>query len=47
MDVHLPLNMTMIRPHDSVKQGECLRVCVDIYKRFEKHPQRVLVGYEH
>ena len=47
MDVHLPLNMTMIRPRDSVRQGECVNECVDIYKRLEKHLQRVLVDYKH
>ena len=33
MDVHLDLNITMIRPRDGLQQFECLREFGDIYKR--------------
>ena len=36
MDVHLDLNMTMIRPLDGLRQVEYLKVFGDIYKRLEK-----------
>ena len=35
MDVHLDVNMTMIRPLDGVQQVEYLKVFGDIYKRLE------------
>ena len=36
MDVHLDLNMTMIRPLDGLQQAEYLKEFGDIYKRLEK-----------
>ena len=36
MDVHLNLNMTMIRPLDGLRQVEYLKEFGDIYKRLEK-----------
>ena len=35
-DVHLDLNMTMIRPLDGLQQSEYLKEFGDIYKRLEK-----------
>ena len=36
MDVHLDLNMTMIRPLDGLQQSEYLQEFGDIYRRLEK-----------
>ena len=36
MDIHLDLNMTMIRPPDGLQQSEYLKEFGDIYKRLEK-----------
>ena len=36
MDVHLDLNMTMIRPLDGLQQSEYLKEFGNIYKRLEK-----------
>ena len=36
MEVHLDLNMTMIRPVDGLQQAEYLKEFGDIYKRLEK-----------
>ena len=44
MDVHLDLNMTMIRPLDGVRQVEYLKEFRDIYKRLEKRLEPVLVN---
>ena len=46
MDVHLDLNMTMIRPLDGLKQLEYLNEFEDIYKRLEKPLEPVLVNQE-
>ena len=46
MDVHLDLNMTMIRPLDGLKQVEYLKEFGDIYKRLEKRLEPVLVNQE-
>ena len=46
MDEHLDLNMTMIRPLDSLKQVEYLKEFEDIYKRLEKRREPVLVNQE-
>ena len=46
MDVHLHLNMTMIRPLDGLRQVEYLKEFQDIYKRLEKHLEPVLVNQE-
>ena len=46
MDVHLDLNMTMIRPLDGLRQVEYLKEFGDIYKRLEKHLEPVLVNQE-
>ena len=45
-DVHLDLNMTMIRPLDGLKQVEYLKESGDIYKRLEKRLEPVLVNQE-
>ena len=47
MDVHLDLNMTMIRPLDGLQQSECLREFGDIYKRLEKRLEPLLVNQDH
>ena len=44
MDVHLDLNMTMIRPVDGRQQVEYLKEFGDIYKRPEKHLEPALVN---
>ena len=46
MDVHLDLNMTMMRPLDEHLQVEYLKEFEDIYKRLEKRLQPVLVNQE-
>ena len=46
MDVHLDLNMTMIRPLDGLPQVEYLKEFGDIYKRLEKRLEPVLVNQE-
>ena len=43
MDVHLDLNMTMIRPLDGLQQVEYLKEFGDIYKRLEKQLEPALV----
>ena len=46
MDVHLDLNMTMIRPLDGLQQTEYLIEFGDIYKRLEKRLEPLLVNQE-
>ena len=46
MEVHLELNMTMIRPLDGLQQAEYLQECRDIYKRLEKRLEPLLVNQE-
>ena len=46
MDVHLDLNMTMIRPLDGLIQVEYLKEFADIYKCLEKRLEPVLVNQE-
>ena len=46
MDVHLDLNMTMIRPPDGLQRVEYLKEFGDIYKRLEKRLVPVLVNQE-
>ena len=46
MDVHLDLNMTMIRPLDGLQQAEYLKEFGDIYKRLEKRLEPLLVNQE-
>ena len=46
MDVHLHLNMTMIRPLDGLQQAEYLKEIGDIYKRLEKRLEPLLVNQE-
>ena len=46
MDVHLDLNMTMIRPLDGIQQAEYLKEFWDIYKRLEKRLEPLLVNQE-
>ena len=46
MDVHLDLNMTMIRPLDGLQQVEYLKEFGDIYKRLEKRLEPLLVNQE-
>ena len=46
MDVHLDLNMTMIRPLDGLRQVEYMKEFGNIYKRLEKRPEPVLVNQE-
>ena len=46
MDVHLDLNMTMIRPLDGLQQVEYLKEFGDICKRPKKHLEPVLVNQE-
>ena len=46
MDVHLDLNMTMIRPLDGLRQVEYLKEFADIYKRLEKRLEPALVNQE-
>ena len=44
MDVHLDLNVTMIRPLDGLQQSEYLKEFGDIYKRLEKRLEPLLVN---
>ena len=46
MDVHLDLNVTMIRPLNGLGQVAYLKEFGDIYKRLEKRPVPVLVNQE-
>ena len=46
MDVHLALNMTMIRPLERRQQVEYLSEFGDIYKPLEKRLEPVLVNQE-
>ena len=46
MDVHLDLNMTLVRPLDGLHQAEYLEEFGDIYKRLEKRLERLLVNQE-
>ena len=46
MDVHLDLNMTMIRTLDGFQQAEYLKEFWDIYKRIEKRLEPLLVNQE-
>ena len=46
MDVHLDLNMTMIRTLDGLKQGGYLKEFGDIHKCLEKRLEPVLVNQE-
>ena len=46
MDVHLDLNMTMIRHLDGLQQVEYLKEVGDIYKRLEKRLEPALVNQE-
>ena len=46
MDVHLDLNMTMIRPLDGFQQAEYLKEFGDIYQRLEKRLEPLLVNQE-
>ena len=46
MDVHLDLNMTMIRPPDGLRQVKHLKEFGDIHKRLEKPLEPVLVNQE-
>ena len=46
MDVHLDLNMTMIRPLDGLQQSEYLKEFKDIYKRLEKRLEPLLVNQD-
>ena len=46
MDVHLDLNMTMIRPLDGLQQSEYLKEFANIYKRLEKRLEPLLVNQD-
>ena len=46
MDVHLDVNMTMIRPLDGLQRSEYLKEFGDIYKRLEKRVEPLLVNQE-
>ena len=46
MDVHLDLNMTMIRPLDGLQQSEYLKEFGNIYKRLEKRLEPLLVNQD-
>ena len=46
MDVHLDLDMTMIKPLDGLQQVEYLEEFRDIYKRLEKRLEPALVNQE-
>ena len=46
MDVHLDLNMTMIRPLDGLQQAEYLKEFGDIYKRLEKRLEPLVVNQD-
>ena len=45
-DVHLDVNMTMIRPLDGLHKVEYLKEFGDMYKRLEKRLESVLVNQE-
>ena len=47
MDVHLDLNMTLIRLRDGLQQAEYLMEFGGIYKRLEKRLEPLLVSQEH
>ena len=46
MDVHLDLNMTMIRPLDGLQQAEYLKDFGDIYKRLQERLEPALVNQD-
>ena len=46
MDVHLDLNMTMIRPPDGLQLAQYLKEFRDIYKRLEKRLEPLLVNQD-
>ena len=46
MDVHLDLNITMIRPLDGLQQSEYLKEFVDIYKQLKKRLEPLLVNQD-
>ena len=46
MEVHLDLNITMIRPLDGLQQSEYLKEFGDIYKRLEKRLEPLLVNQD-
>ena len=46
MEMHLDLNMTMIRPPDGLQQVQYLKEFGDIYKRLEKRLEPALVNQE-
>ena len=46
MDVHLDLNMTMIRPLDRLQQSEYRKEFEDIYKSLEKRLEPLLVNQD-
>ena len=46
MDVHMDLNITMIRPLDGLQQAEYLKEFGDIYKRLKKRLEPLLVNQE-
>ena len=46
MDVHLDLNMTMIRPLDGLQQSEYLKEFRDIYKRLKKGLEPLLANQD-
>ena len=46
MDVHLDLNMTMIRPLDGLQQSEYLQEFGDIYRRLEKRLEPLVVNQD-
>ena len=46
MDVHLDLNMSMIRPLDGLQQAEYRKEFGEIYKRLEKRLEPVVVNQE-
>ena len=46
MEVHLALNMPMIRPLDGLQQAEYLTEFGDIYKRLEKRLEPLMVNQE-
>ena len=46
MDIHLDLNMTMIRPLDGLQQSEYLKEFGDMYKRLGKRLEPLLVNQD-
>ena len=46
MDIHLVLNMTIIRPLSGLRQVDYLKEFQDIYKRRQKRMEPVLVNQE-